>query len=117
MPALLLVALGGAIGSVLRYAVSLAGLALLGAAFPWGTLAVNVLGSFAIGAIAGAGIEGQARLLLVPGLLGGFTTFSAFSLEASFLWERSPLLAALYVALSVALGIGACVAGFWLFRR
>jgi CrcB protein len=117
LPSLLLVAAGGAIGSVLRYAVSLAGVALLGAAFPWGTLAVNVLGSAAIGALAGAGVEGQARLLLVPGLLGGFTTFSAFSLEAGFLWERSPPLAALYVALSVGLGIGACAAGFWLFRR
>ncbi len=117
LPAILLVALGGAIGSVLRYAVSLAGLALLGTAFPWGTLAVNIAGSFAIGGLAGAGIEGQARLLLVPGVLGGFTTFSAFSLETSFLWERSPLLAGLYVALSVGLGVGACFAGFWLFRR
>jgi CrcB protein len=55
--------------------------------------------------------------VLVPGLLGVFTTFSAFSLEPSFLWERSPVLAGAYVVLSVALGIGACVAGFWLFRR
>jgi CrcB protein len=114
---MLLVALGGAIGSVLRYALSLTALALLGTAFPWGTLAVNIAGGFAIGAVAGQGIEGNTRLLLVPGLLGGFTTFSAFSLEASFLWERAPPLAALYVLLSVGLGIGACVAGFWLFRR
>jgi CrcB protein len=115
--ALLLVAAGGALGAVLRYTVSLAGFALLGTAFPWGTLAVNILGSFAIGALAGQGVDGDARLLLVPGLLGGFTTFSAFSLEASLLWERSPALAAIYVALSVACGIGGCVAGFWLFRR
>jgi CrcB protein len=117
LTAVLLVAAGGAIGSVLRYAVSLAALALLGAAFPWGTLAVNVVGSAAIGALAGAGLDGQARLLLVPGLLGGFTTFSAFSLEAAFLWERSAALAVAYVVLSVALGIAACAAGFWLFRR
>lgn len=115
--AILLVALGGAIGSVLRYAVSLVALALLGAGFPWGTLAVNILGSGVIGALAAHGLDGQARLLLVPGLLGGFTTFSAFSLEASFLWDRSPLLAALYVMLSVGLGLAACVVGFWLFRR
>jgi CrcB protein len=117
LPSLLLVAAGGAVGSVLRYALSLACLALFGAGFPWGTLAANVAGSAAIGALAGAGVDGQARLLLVPGLLGGFTTFSAFSLEAGFLWERSPALAALYVALSVGLGLGACAAGFWLFRR
>lgn len=115
--AILLVAAGGALGSVLRYAVSLAGLALFGAGFPWGTLAVNVIGSATIGALAAIGIEGQARALLVPGFLGGFTTFSAFSLEASFLWDRSPALAALYVLLSVGLGLGACLAGFWLFRR
>jgi CrcB protein len=115
--ALLLVAAGGAIGSVLRYALSLAGLALFGTAFPWGTLAVNIIGSAAIGALAGQGIDGHLRALLVPGVLGGFTTFSAFSLEASFLWERSPLLAAAYVVLSVGLGIGACAAAFWVFRR
>jgi len=115
--AVLLVAAGGALGSVLRHGVSLAGLALFGAGFPWGTLAVNVLGSAAIGALAAIGIDGHARALLVPGVLGGFTTFSAFSLEATFLWERSPALAALYVALSVGLGLAACLAGFWLFRR
>jgi CrcB protein len=117
LSSLLLVAAGGAIGSVLRHGVSLGGLALFGAGFPWGTLAVNVLGSAAIGALAGAGVDGPARLLLVPGVLGGFTTFSAFSLEAMGLWERSPALAALYVALSVGFGVAACVAGFWLVRR
>ncbi|CAH0305213.1 CrcB family protein [Roseomonas sp. CECT 9278] len=113
----LLVALGGALGSVLRYGVSLAGLALFGAGFPWGTLAVNIIGSAAIGALAAIGIDGHARALLIPGFLGGFTTFSAFSLEATFLWDRSPALAALYVALSVGLGLAACLVGFWLFRR
>jgi CrcB protein len=114
---LLFVAIGGAIGSVLRYGVSLAGLALFGAGFPWGTLAVNAIGSLVIGALAAAGLEGNARHLLIPGFLGGFTTFSAFSLEATLLWDRSPPLAALYVALSVGLGLAACLAGFWLFRR
>lgn len=115
--ALVLVALGGAAGSVLRYLVSVASLALFGGGFPWGTLAVNIAGSAAIGALAGAGMEGQARLLLVTGFLGGFTTFSAFSLEAVGLWERSPALAVAYVAASVLLGAMACLAALWLFRR
>lgn len=113
----LLVALGGAIGSVARYLVSVAALATLGAGFPWGTLAVNVLGSAAIGAAAGMGIDGQQRLLLVTGVLGGFTTFSAFSLETSTLFERSPLLAAIYVVASVTLGLVAFVLAWWLTRR
>lgn len=97
MTAMLLVAVGGATGSVLRYLVSLAALAVLGDGFPWGTLAVNVAGSAAIGAAAALGVQGDARLLLVTGLLGGFTTFSAFSLEAAQLWHRGPWLAVLYV--------------------
>jgi CrcB protein len=105
--AILLVAAGGALGSVLRYLVSLAALGWLGAGFPWGTLAVNLLGSAAIGLLAGLGIGGPARLFLVTGLLGGFTTFSAFSLETALLWERAPGLAAAYVAASVGLGLAA----------
>lgn len=114
---MLFVALGGALGSVLRYGISLAGIALFGAGFPWGTLAVNVIGSAAIGALVAAGLEGQARFLLITGLLGGFTTFSAFSIETVALWERAPGLALLYVAVSVVLGVAACMATFWLFRR
>jgi CrcB protein len=115
--AFLLVGLGGALGSMLRHGMSYAGLALFGAGFPWGTLAVNLIGSAAIGAVAAAGVDGQARLLLVPGLLGGFTTFSAFSLEATILWERSPAIAVAYVAASIGLGCAACLAGYWLLRR
>lgn len=117
LTAVLLVAIGGAAGSVLRYLTSVAALEWLGAAFPWGTLAVNAIGSFVIGAMAGAGVEGNARFLLVTGLLGGFTTFSAFSLETTMLWERAPVLSVAYVAASIALGAACCVAGFWLFRR
>ncbi len=115
--ALLLVATGGAAGSVVRYLVSLAALAAFGGAFPWGTLAVNVIGSAAIGLAAGLGVEGPARLLAVTGFLGGFTTFSAFSLETGALFERSPPLAALYVAASLALGLAAFGLCFGLTRR
>lgn len=117
MSSLALVAIGGAAGSVLRYLTSVLALAWLGPAFPWGTLAVNAAGSLVIGAMAGADVEGQARLLLVTGFLGGFTTFSAFSLEATMLWGRAPALSVAYVAGSVLLGAACCMAGFWLFRR
>ena len=101
MTGVLLVAMGGAAGSVLRHLASLA----LGGS-PWGTLLVNVLGSAAIGALAGWGVQGGMRLFLVTGLLGGFTTFSAFSLEAAALWARAPVLGAAYVGASLALGLG-----------
>ncbi len=104
----LLVAAGGAVGSVPRYAVAVLAAAHLGAGFPWGTLAVNLLGSAAIGALVGHGLRDELRLLLVTGLLGGFTTFSAFSLEAGLLAERDGWwAAALYVGASLALGLGA----------
>jgi fluoride exporter len=102
---------------VLRYAVAVVATALLGTAFPWGTLAVNVAGSALIGVAAGVGVGGEARLFLVTGLLGGFTTFSAFSLETGVLFERSPILAALYVLGSVLLGLAAFATLFWLTRR
>jgi fluoride exporter len=117
LTSLALVAIGGAAGSMLRFLTSVLAIELLGPAFPWGTLAVNVIGSAAIGALVAAGLEGQARFLLITGLLGGFTTFSAFSIETVALWERSPGLALLYVAVSVVLGVAACMATFWLFRR
>ena len=113
----LLVAAGGALGSVLRYAVSVLMVASLGAGFPWGTLAVNVLGSTAIGALAALGVEGGWRLLLVTGLLGGFTTFSAFSLETALLWERVWWLALIYVLASVVLGLAGFALGYGLLRR
>lgn len=114
---ILLVAAGGALGSVLRYLTTLAGVALFGTGFPWGTLTVNIIGSFGIGALAAHGIDNHARLLLVTGMLGGFTTFSAFSLETVQLWEGLPALAIAYVAASLALGLGACVLGFWVVSR
>ena len=119
---LALVALGGARGSVLRYAAGVQATAWFGAGFPWGTLAVNVLGSAAIGALGGATVAGmslpqEARLLVITGLLGGFTTFSAFSLDAGLLWQRAPALAIGYVAGSVALGLGAFAVCFRLTGR
>ena len=119
LAASLQVALGGALGAVLRYQTGGAVARWLGpsaaAAFPWATLAVNVTGSFAMGLLAGClarhdGAEGW-RLLLGVGLLGGFTTFSAFSLELLGLIERgAPGLALAYALVSVAAGL----AGLWL---
>jgi fluoride exporter len=111
LKALLLVGLGGAVGSILRHLVSLAAAAALGGGFPWGTLMVNAAGSMAIGALASLGMQDASRLLLVTGLLGGFTTFSAFSLEAAQLWHRAPWLAALYVAASLGGGLAGFAAG------
>ncbi len=115
---LLLVALGGAAGSVLRHLISLLAAAHLGTGFPYGTLAVNVFGSALIGIAAGLGVSGEVRLLLVTGVLGGFTTFSAFSLDAVLLYERGqPGLALLYVLVSVTVLIGALLVGLLAVRH
>jgi len=119
---ILLVALGGAIGSVSRYLVGTVTLRLYGPAFPWGTLAVNIVGSFAIGVLAELiarrfDASPELRLLLVTGFLGGFTTFSAFSLDAIVLLERGNLLlAAGYIAGSVVFSLCAVLAGLALVR-
>lgn len=114
----LLVALGGAVGSVARYGAGLAAARWLGLAFPWGTLIVNVVGGLAMGLLAARAGPDQEhmRVLLGVGFLGGFTTFSAFSLETVRLMEHQPGLAALYAAASVALSVGACWLGFALGR-
>ena len=113
----LLVALGGALGSVLRYGVGVYATAALGGGFPWGTLAVNIIGSASIGLLGGLGVSGDLRLLLVTGVLGGFTTFSAFSLETGLLFQRGWWWAALYVGASLGLGLAAFALCFWLGRR
>jgi CrcB protein len=112
----LLVFVGGGLGAVARHGLNRAGLALLGPGFPWWTLAVNVSGSFLIGLLAGlfgAMETGQnARLFLITGFLGGFTTFSAFSLDALTLWERgAQYQAGLYVLASVILSLLAAAVG------
>ncbi|MFY9292303.1 MAG: fluoride efflux transporter CrcB [Methylorubrum rhodinum] len=105
----LLVFLGAGLGGVLRHGVNLTALRL-GSSFPWGTLGINVLGSVLMGAVTGwfalRGGSPQARLFLATGVLGGFTTFSTFSLEAFTLIERGDWAAALfYVLVSVLAGI------------
>ncbi|WP_075215575.1 fluoride efflux transporter CrcB [Mongoliimonas terrestris] len=119
---LLLVAVGGGLGSVCRHAVSLAAGRLFGPAFPWGTLAVNVAGSLAMGLFVGAlasrfGGSEALRLAVATGFLGGFTTLSSFSLDAVALWERGDgLLAATYVAASILLSLAGLVAGLAVVR-
>ena len=112
---------GGGLGAVARHGINRAGLALLGPGFPWWTLAINVLGSFLIGLLAGlfGAMETghNARLFLTTGFLGGFTTFSAFSLDALTLWERGAMLhAGLYVAVSVIASLMAAAAGLMISR-
>lgn len=118
----LLVAIGGAAGSVLRLAVVRLAQALLGGGFPFGTMAVNLAGSLVMGVLAALFAEkagdDPARLFLMTGVLGGFTTFSAFSLDAYGLWARGEAGAALlYVLVSVVVSILALAFGFWLARQ
>ncbi len=118
---LVYVALGGAIGASGRYLVSQMAARLLGASFPWGTITVNVVGSLAMGVLAACLMSTKTTSPAVPflmtGILGGFTTFSAFSLDALMLVERGQMgSAALYVALSVVLSIGAVALGYGLTR-
>lgn len=118
---LLLVMLGGAIGSGLRHLVGLATLRQFGPSFPWGTLTVNLVGGLVMGLLAGwlvrvGGTEGT-RLFLGVGIIGGFTTFSAFSLELSLMLQRGALgIAATYVAISVIGSVALLFAGLWLMR-
>jgi fluoride exporter len=117
-----LVFIGGGLGAMLRHGVNLAAMRLVGSSFPWSTFVINVTGSLAMGLIAGwFALKSDAsqglRLFLTTGILGGYTTFSAFSLDAVLLYERGELAAAaFYVIGSVVLSIGGLFAGLWLIR-
>lgn len=117
-----LVFIGSGIGGMARHGVGVLALKWFGRGFPFGTLAINIVGSFLIGIVAEywaikSGLPQPARLFLTTGVIGGFTTFSAFSLETMLLWERGqPLLAAAYVTASVVLSIGALFGALCLIR-
>ena len=125
MSSYLIVFLGAGIGGALRHGVNLGAARLLGPGFPWGTLAVNVAGSLAMGMLAEwlavRAVEAwtqPVRLFLATGILGGFTTFSAFSLDAMLLWARGEqALAGVYVLASVVLSLGGLAAGLALVRQ
>jgi CrcB protein len=118
----LIVFLGGGIGAALRHGVNLNVARLLGTGFPYATLLINITGSLVMGLAAGYfAFKGDAsqhwRLFLTTGILGGYTTFSAFSLDAALLYERGELgAAALYVLLSVAVSIAGLFAGLAIVR-
>ncbi|MBD3764728.1 MAG: fluoride efflux transporter CrcB [Rhodobacterales bacterium] len=114
------VALGGALGAALRYLTNLGALRLVGPGFPAGTMTVNVLGCLAMGALAAfLAHKGAMRLapFLMTGVLGGYTTFSAFALDAVNLWDRGQTAVAVaYVLGAVLLSLAALMAGLHLMR-
>ena len=118
----LIVFLGAGIGGAGRHGVNVLAAKLFGTHFPAGTLIINVFGCLLMGLIAGVfafkvSLPQEARLFLTTGILGGFTTFSAFSLDAALLWERGEMgLAALYVGASVFVSLLAVAAGLALTR-
>lgn len=117
----LLTAAGGAIGSAARYICGVLALQWYGARFPWGTLFVNVFGSLLMGIVSGlvihrAALSADVRLFLATGVLGGFTTFSAFALDTAFLAGRDVTLSAIYVVASVALSLLALSFGLYVTR-
>jgi len=118
----LIVFLGAGIGGAMRHGVNVAALRLVGAGFPWGTLAINIAGSFVMGLVAEyfalkSGLPQQWRLFLATGVLGGFTTFSAFSLEVALLYERGEVVAAgLYMLGSAVLAVGGLFVGLYVIR-
>jgi len=118
----LVVFVGAGIGGAARHGMNIWVARLMGTHFPWHTLVINILGSLAMGLVAGFFMErtdatGHLRLFLATGVLGGFTTFSAFSLDAILLWERHEyLLASLYVGGSAAGALIGLILGLWSMR-
>ncbi|MBS9720376.1 fluoride efflux transporter CrcB [Tianweitania sp. BSSL-BM11] len=119
---LLLVAAGGAVGASLRHLVNAGSARLTTTAFPWWTIVINILGSLIMGLLVGwlarrSGTSDALRLFVATGMLGGFTTFSAFSLDFATLWQRGEVMGAFgYVAASVIVSLIAVFAGLWVAR-
>lgn len=118
---LLLVVVGGGIGAGIRHLTNIGALRLVGPNYPWGTMAINIVGSFAMGLFIATlmrrGGSNELRLFVATGIFGGFTTFSAFSLDFATLWERGATIPALGYALASVIGaIVALFAGLWLAR-
>ncbi|WP_027057001.1 fluoride efflux transporter CrcB [Mesorhizobium loti] len=118
---LLLVVVGGGIGAGIRHLTNMGALRLFGPNYPWGTIAINIVGSFAMGLFIATlmrrGGSNELRLFVATGILGGFTTFSAFSLDFATLWERGATLPAFGYALASVIGaIIALFLGLWLAR-
>lgn len=122
MNSIFAVAVGGALGASGRYFFNLQMMRLLGPNFPWGTFGVNLIGCFVMGVLAESfalrfNVSSEMRSFLMTGVLGGFTTFSAFALDAGNMIERNDLgLAGLYVAGSVLGSIFALFLGLWTVR-
>ncbi len=122
MKMILVVALGGAIGSSLRYMTGVAATRILGISFPWGTLIVNIAGSFAMGVLVSLlalrfSAPNEVRAFLAIGLLGGFTTFSSFALDVVTLFERKQYFVSFgYMSISVLVSIAALFLGLALVR-
>jgi CrcB protein len=123
MVSYLVVFVGAGIGGAARHGMNIWVARLLGSHFPWHTLTINILGSIVMGLITGwfaerIGAAGHLRLFLATGVMGGFTTFSAFSLDAVLLWERHEyLMAALYVGGSVAGAIAGLALALWIMGK
>ena len=121
--AILAVVAGGGLGALARHAMAMRVTAWLGSAFPYGILAVNVTGGFLMGLLIGMmttrwPVGETTRLLLTTGFLGGFTTFSTFSLDVVVLIEQKNIgAAALYIGMSVVVSIAALMAGLWIARH
>jgi fluoride exporter len=124
MQAYILVFLGAGLGGMLRHTVNLLAARLLGANFPWGTFLINISGSLVMGLLAGflafrtgANWTQHARLFLLTGVLGGYTTFSAYSLDSALLFERGAyLMTAAYVGGSVVLALAGVFSGLFIAR-
>ncbi|MDE2385657.1 MAG: fluoride efflux transporter CrcB [Alphaproteobacteria bacterium] len=118
----LIVFLGGGLGAAARYGMNIGVARVAGSAFPWHTMVINITGCFIMGALTELmaprlNISNEMRLFLTTGILGGYTTFSAFALDFALLMERRDAAgAAAYVLASVGLSLIACFIGLWLVR-